>query len=120
MAESTPDIGSLLGDGSEFAGKLTFLGTVRIEGRFEGEILSEGTLVVAGGEVRGKVDVDALVITGGLVDAEVTARSSVELHPPGRLNGTVKTPSLQMEKGAIFRGRCLMPEDPGGEIDRQP
>lgn len=118
MNENTKDTGSLLGKGSEFQGKLTFMGTVRIEGTFEGEVLSDDTLVVAdGGVVRGKVDVDTLIITGGLVEAEVTARSTVELYPPGKLNGHVVTPSFQIEKGAVFLGQCVMPQNEVGADD---
>lgn len=112
MSDERDDTGSLLGRGSEFSGKLSFFGTVRIEGKFDGEILSDDTLVVAsGGEVRGKLDVGTLIVTGGLVEAEVNARTCVELHPPGRLTGEVKTPSFQIERGALFQGQCAMPEE---------
>jgi len=110
MAE---DGGSLLGPDSEFEGKLAFLGTVRVEGRFQGEVRSDGTLVVAaGGDVRGEIDVGTLIVAGGAVRADVTARKVVELHPGGRLAGTVTTPELQIEKGAVFDGTCRMPDDP--------
>jgi cytoskeletal protein CcmA (bactofilin family) len=107
MTDERSDTGSLLGADSEFTGKLTFMGTVRIEGRFEGEILSDDTLVVAaGGEVHGKLD-----------------RRCVELHPPGRLTGEVRTPSFQIERGALFQGQCVMPEEElaaGAENDEPP
>jgi cytoskeletal protein CcmA (bactofilin family) len=110
------ETGSLLGAGSEFEGKLSFLGTVRVEGRFQGEVRSDGTLVVAaGGDVSGRLDVDTLIIAGGVVRAEVLARRMAEIHPGGRLVGTVTTPSFQIEKGAIFEGTCLMPDEPQGE-----
>ncbi|MDJ0763713.1 MAG: polymer-forming cytoskeletal protein [Myxococcota bacterium] len=112
MADEQRDTGSLLGSGSDFQGKLTFLGTVRIEGRIEGDIYSDDTLVVAkGGEVRGTVEVGTLIITGGLVDARVIATKAVEIHPDGRLNGDVTTPIIQVERGAIFRGTCNIPEE---------
>ena len=112
MSEEIVDTGSLLGKGAVFHGKLTFLGTVRIEGSFEGEIRSDDTLVVAaGGEVRGSVQVGHLIITGGRVDAEVVATQSVELLPDGELNGQVTTPSFQIEKGAIFHGQSIMPRE---------
>ncbi len=95
-----------------FNGKLTFFGTVRIEGIIEGDILSEDTLVVApGGEVRGNIDVGTLIITGGLVEANVIARKSVEIHPEGKLVGEVTSPVLQIERGAIFRGNSTMPDE---------
>ncbi len=111
MADEQQETGSLLGRGSEFQGKLTFFGTVRIEGAFEGDIFSDDTLVVVpGGHVRGTVNVGTLIVTGGRVEATVNAKSAVELHPPGQLNGEVTTPSLQIERGAVFLGNCTMPE----------
>lgn len=110
--------GSLLGPDSEFEGKLAFLGTVRVEGRFSGEVRSEGTLVVAaGGDVGGEIDVGRLIVAGGVARAEVTAREFVEIHPGGRLIGTVTTPSLQIEKGAVFDGTCRMPDEPEREAE---
>ncbi|HXX47069.1 MAG TPA: polymer-forming cytoskeletal protein, partial [Myxococcota bacterium] len=37
---------AFIDQGSEFSGKLNFKDTVRIDGRFEGEIASENTLIV--------------------------------------------------------------------------
>jgi cytoskeletal protein CcmA (bactofilin family) len=120
MTEAHTETGSLLGKDSEFKGKLTFLGTVRIEGRFEGEVLAEGTLVVAaGGCVRGRVEVGTLIVTGGLVEAQVVAHHAVELSPPGQLVGDVVTPAFHIERGAVFRGRSLMPDTAEGNPDVQ-
>jgi cytoskeletal protein CcmA (bactofilin family) len=118
MVDIKRESGSLLGEGSFFSGKLTFIGTVRIEGKIEGEILSDDTLVVAdGGEVRGIVNVGTLIVTGGLVDATVTAKEAVEIHPGGTLHGEVTSPVFQIERGAIFRGQSRMPEELTEETD---
>ena len=112
MTDQKRDLGSLLGEGTEFTGKLTFLGTVRIEGKIEGEIYSDDTLVVAdGGEVRGKVNVGTLVVTGGLVEATINAARTVEIHPGGHVRGEVIAPEFQIEKGAVFQGTSAMPEN---------
>ncbi|MBN2527403.1 MAG: polymer-forming cytoskeletal protein [Deltaproteobacteria bacterium] len=109
MSETEFEVGSLLGKGASFYGKLTFFGTVRIEGEFEGEIVSDDTLVIApGGMVRGKINVGNLVVTGGTVEGEVVARESVEVMPEGKLVGEVTTPSFQIEKGAVFMGTSKM------------
>jgi len=114
MTEISADIGTLLGKGAGFTGKLAFQGTVRIEGTFEGEILSDDTLVVAkGGEIRGTVRVGHLIVTGGLVEADVVAIHSVEILPGGIVTGRVTTPSLQIEKGALFQGQSNMPLESG-------
>jgi len=112
MVEVKQDNGSLLGKGSEFEGKLTFIGTVRIEGVMKGDVLSDDTLVVApGGVVKGTVTVGTLIVTGGVVEAQVTAKNAVELHPGGTLKGEVVSPVFQIERGAVFQGNCTMPEE---------
>lgn len=118
MSDIKRDLGSLLGQGSEFTGKLTFLGTVRIEGKIEGEIYSDDTLVVAdGGEVRGRINVGTLVVTGGLVEATINAAKAVEIHPGGHVRGEVIAPEFQIERGAVFQGTSAMPEITAGETD---
>jgi cytoskeletal protein CcmA (bactofilin family) len=50
------EINTLLGRGSAFEGKLTFEGTVRIDGKMSGEIFSDDVLVVGeGAEVKAKI-----------------------------------------------------------------
>jgi cytoskeletal protein CcmA (bactofilin family) len=120
MSEEKRDLGSLLGRGSEFKGKLTFMGTVRIEGVMDGEVLSDDTLVVApGGVVRGTIDVGTLIVTGGVVEAQVNAKNAVELHPDSRLKGEVVSPVFQIERGAVFQGNCTMPDE-AKEPDAEP
>ena len=43
------EITTLLGRGAAFEGKLTFDGTVRIDGRFKGEVFSDDVLVIGEG-----------------------------------------------------------------------
>ncbi len=113
MTEKEKELGSLLGEGSAFKGKLSFFGTVRIEGKLEGDVLSEDTLVVGhGGHVHGTISVGTLIVTGGVVEATVKAAKAVEIHPPGRLSGEVETPTFIIEKGAVFQGNCSMPSEP--------
>ena len=42
-------LNALLGKGSEFEGKLTFEGEVRIDGKFSGQIVTKDTLTVGEG-----------------------------------------------------------------------
>ena len=42
-------ISGLIEKGCEFEGKLTFEGTVRINGKFSGDIFSDGTLIIGEG-----------------------------------------------------------------------
>lgn len=102
------EISTLLGRGSEFEGKLTFEGTVRIDGVLKGEVFSEDVLIVGeGARVEAEIDVGAIIIQGTVI-GNIRAKRSIEVLAPGRVNGDVTTPILQIEKGVIFEGRSFM------------
>jgi cytoskeletal protein CcmA (bactofilin family) len=102
------EITTLLGRGAAFEGKLTFEGTVRIDGRFKGEVFSDDVLVIGdGAQVEATIDVGEVIIQGTVV-GNVTAKRSIEIHAPGRVKGDLHTPALQIDKGVIFEGRSFM------------
>lgn len=101
-------LNGLLDKGCSFEGKLTFDGTVQINGDFKGEIYSDGTLVVGNdARVNAKIFVDT-IITYGKVEGEIEAKSKVEMHVPAVVVAKVNTKSLSVEDGVIFEGQCHM------------
>lgn len=106
--QAAGEITTLLGRGAAFEGKLTFEGTVRIDGRFKGEVFSDDTLVIGeGAQVEAQIDVGEVIIQGTVV-GNVVAKRSIEIHAPGRIKGDIHTPALQIDKGVIFEGRSFM------------
>jgi cytoskeletal protein CcmA (bactofilin family) len=102
------EINTLLGRGSEFEGKLTFEGTVRIDGSLKGEVFSDDVLIVGeGARVEAEIDVGEIIIQG-MVVGNIRAKRSIEILTPGRVKGDLSTPSLQIDKGVIFEGRSFM------------
>jgi cytoskeletal protein CcmA (bactofilin family) len=102
------DVTTLLGRGSEFEGKLSFEGTVRIDGKLTGEIFSDDVLIIGeGADVKAEINVGSIVIEGA-VQGNINAKRSVEIHTPGKVRGNITTPSLYIEKGVIFDGNCQM------------
>ena len=107
MTSSGP-ISGLLEKGCEFEGKLTFEGTVRINGKFGGEIFSDGTLVVGeGASIDGKVDVGNIIIHGE-VKGTIKARDRIEMHTPAVVEGDIIAQTLVIDEGVIFEGSCSM------------
>jgi cytoskeletal protein CcmA (bactofilin family) len=112
------EITALLGRGTEFDGKLEFEGRVRIDGTFKGEIRSEDTLVIGeGAVVTAEVVVATVIVKGGIVHGNISARTSIELYAPGRVIGNLHSPSLFIERGVVFQGNCRMDgaEVPGND-----
>src|SRR3954454_24894834 len=102
------EITTLLGRGAQFEGKLTFDGTVRIDGRFKGEVFSDDVLVIGeGAVVEAEIDIGEVIIQGTVV-GNIKAKRSIEIHAPGRVKGDLHTPTLQIDKGVIFEGRSFM------------
>ncbi len=105
---NTGDLNALLGRGSEFEGKLTFEGTVRIDGKFNGTIVTNDVLVVGEGAKVSAEITAGTVIVHGEINGNVKAKGSVELHHPARMKGNIETTSLMIEKGVTFEGQCKM------------
>jgi cytoskeletal protein CcmA (bactofilin family) len=108
---SSGEVTTLLGRGSEFEGKLSFEGTVRVDGKLSGEIFTDDVLIIGeGAEVNAEINVGAIVIEG-TVHGNIHAKRSVEIHTPARVRGNISTPSLSIDKGVIFDGQCQMEQN---------
>ena len=102
------DLNALLGRGSEFDGKLTFEGTVRIDGKFTGSIVSNDVLVVGeGAKISAEITCGTIIVHGE-INGNIKARNTVELHHPAKVRGNVETPVLMIEKGVMFEGQTKM------------
>ena len=102
------EINAFLGAGTNYHGKLHFQGAVRIDGNFQGEVVSDGTLVI-GQEamVEGVIKVGQLVLSGN-IQGEVEAKNKVVLHKTAHLQGNIRTPVLVVEEGAVLEGQLVM------------
>ena len=113
MKKGKDQMNAFLGRDTEFEGKLSFNGAVRIDGRFRGEISSDGTLIV--GEtavIESDIHASHLIISGE-ARGNIFAQSRIEIHAPGKVFGNIETPVLTVDEGVIFEGNCRMVR--GGE-----
>ena len=103
------EITALLGRGTQFEGKLHFEGRVRIDGTFKGEIRSDDTLIIGeGAEVHAEIDVATVIVRGGAVHGNIRAKTSIEVHAPGKIVGNLHSPSVFIDRGVEFQGSCRM------------
>ena len=102
------NLSAFIDQGSEFEGKLTFKDTVRIDGRFRGEIASENSLIVGEtGEIEASVRVRNVVVSGS-VTGNIHAAQQLTLHKMARVQGDVEVGSIAVEEGAQLNGRVTM------------
>jgi cytoskeletal protein CcmA (bactofilin family) len=108
IADGTGDISAFVGKGVEFKGTITYSGTVRIDGRLDGEIHTDGVLLI-GEEATIEAKITAgTIVCKGKITGDVIAKDSVKLRAPAIMNGSVKTPVLSMEDGVLFNGALEM------------
>lgn len=99
---------TLLAKGVHLKGEIRVDGTVRIDGRLEGEIHTKGQVIVGeDGLVQGIVEAGT-VVSSGRIKATVTAVERVQLLKTAVLIGEVHTPVLMMEEGAKIQGTTDM------------
>ena len=103
-------IKAYLGSDALFKGALSFEGTVRIDGKFEGQVDTNDTLVIGEtGDMKADVNVGTLVCKGKLNGA-VVASKKIEMHPASKITGNIQTPALSIELGAVLDGHLNMTE----------
>ena len=102
------DLNGFLDTGSNVQGELRFEASFRVDGKFTGTVVSEGDLMVGeGGEVDGELRVGRVFVSG-TVRGNISALRRVQVAAGGRVLADVATPSLVIEDGAFFEGRCAM------------
>lgn len=102
------EINTLLGWGTEFEGKLTFEGAVRVDGKFTGEVQSNGMLII-GEKAVVRAEIQAgIVLVHGETHGKISAKSRIEAYSPARIYGDVYSPVLVLGEGVIFEGTSHM------------
>jgi len=115
MAEADSEFSTTIGPDAVFKGQLQFEKGVRLLGKFEGEITSQGQLVIAEGAVlNGDVKAGTVRIDGQ-VKGNLSANSKVQLTASARLEGDVQTARLEVAEGAVLVGRCTVGVDSHGK-----
>ncbi len=103
------DLRTLLGEGTSLTGEVKFTEIMKVDCRVSGKISSEdGSLIVSeNGEVQADIDAGFVEVIG-LVEGKINAKYKIEIRPGGRVYGDIITPTLTIEQGAIFDGKCHM------------
>ena len=109
--EAPPPPNTCIGVGTNIRGTLMVSGTLRIEGEFEGDILSCDRLEIGEhGSMRSDVEVKTALIHGR-VHGNIRALGTIEMKAGARVEGDVTAASVIMEPGVFFTGRCTMLEN---------
>jgi len=105
------EINALLGGGTEFEGKLSFEGAVRIDAKFTGQIRGEGMIIVGEkGKVQAEIEAGVVMVRGE-VHGIIRAKNRIEAYAPAKIFGDLHSPVLVFGEGVIFEGTSHMTGD---------
>jgi len=108
MTKDSKKWNAFLGKGCSFDGKLTFDGTVRVDGRFIGEIFSDDTLEVGpDAEVKAEVKVGTVIVSGKVV-GNIYAKDRADMRGGADVVGNIHAPVVTMQEGALVDGALKM------------
>jgi cytoskeletal protein CcmA (bactofilin family) len=102
------EIVAFVGKGVKFKGGITYEGAVRIDGYVDGEIETDGVLVVGEEAVISAKITAGSVVSKGKITGDIVAKQRVRLLASATLHGSVRAPIFSMEEGVIFNGTCEM------------
>ena len=108
VSHAEPAVQAHLGKGSRVEGKLTFEGSVQIDGQVEGEIEAQDSVIIGESAVVNAQISAGTIVLKGKVTGDIVARKRVELRAPAKLVGNITTPSVVIHEGVVFEGHCSM------------
>lgn len=106
---------SLLDSQLALSGDLDTSGSLRIDGRLDGNVRRADTVVLGvGASMSGDVHAREVVI-GGTITGNVHATERVELQATAIVTGDILTQTILVQEGGVVNGRVLMrpPEGSG-------
>jgi cytoskeletal protein CcmA (bactofilin family) len=111
IRESVEDenkIETVIAEDITLKGRLVFKKSLKIKGKFEGRVESDGHLIIGQeSEISANVT-SARVSVFGKLNGKVKATQRIELHHNSQTCGDLITPDISIEKGSIFNGSCIM------------
>lgn len=93
---------------TELHGTIRCRETFRIDGRLEGEVHCEKSVIIGeGATVRAAIEADEVAISGE-VKGDISARRKITLDRTARVVGDLCTPGIVIEEGAKLEGRIMI------------
>ena len=114
------DLTAFIDESSEIEGKFTFSGTVMLNGKIKGEIVSNDTLIVGEKGVVNATIRAGIVLISGEVVGNVLGSERVELRGNARVFGDVEAPVVVVGEGVLFEGHCRMTKSRPAEAPAPP
>ena len=104
-------INTILGHGSAITGNIKLNGFVRIDGDIDGNLETDGNIIIGeNARIRGNVKAKS-VIVGGIVLGNIEASQSIKVLATSAVIGDIVSHKVQVEQNAIIHGHFISIKD---------
>ena len=108
LVEDENKIDTVIAEDIDFKGILKFKNSLKIKGKFEGKIMSDGQLIIERESVT-SADINASIVSiSGTVNGKIKASKKIELFKKSKVSADISAPEIVMESGAVFNGTSIM------------
>ena len=98
----------VIGLASHFKGSFRFGQYTRIEGKIEGDIESNGILILSStADVKAEIN-GRIVVVDGKISGNINAEDCVIVQEHGLVTGNIKAPNVEIDPGATINGSIFM------------
>ena len=99
---------TIIGPSAIVQGELTSEGSITIQGQVEGNITtSQIVTITQNAKVTAEVEAESAVI-GGEVQGHLNISARLVLLSTARVSADITCPTLKVEEGALYTGKCHM------------
>ena len=104
-------INTIIGKGSAISGDLKVNGFIRIDGDIDGNLETDGNVIIGeNARLRGNLTAKSVII-GGIIKGNIHAAESVKVLSEAAVIGDILSKKVQVEASAVFHGHCISIKD---------
>ncbi len=108
---------NVLGEGTTIEGSIVSTGDLRIDGKVNGNVFTQGKCVLGvSGNITGDIKAKSCDISG-IVTGNVKVTDTLFLKGTGIINGDINISKIVVEIGGQINGACSMGSDVSSAID---
>ena len=111
-------ISSIIASDVTIHGGLSATGSMRIEGRVEGDVtLKESLILGRDAVINGSVKAANAAVAGEINGSIDAAGGLVTLSDTSKVRGDITTDKIVIDENAYFTGKCIMPDPASAKED---
>ncbi len=107
---------SFLGTNTQVDGEISVKGTLRLDGRVNGNVNADWLVLGEGGFIKGEVKANGIIV-GGQIEGNLIAKEVVDIKHKGSITGDISTTKLAVSEGGIIDGRVSMRREASNIIE---